>query len=664
METTTIELAAGPYELRASATRTLFDGFSRVYTEGRDDDAEENDEDRRLPPLAEGDATNVLDVTPTQHFTEPPPRFTEATLIKALEEHGIGRPSTYAATISTIVDRGYVVVRSGASTPRSSRTSSPTCSSSTSATTSTSRSPPGWRRSSTRSPVASGSGCRCSARSTAPLRDRVDEKRKDLKRADFTTEATDEVCSEGHPMVIRLGRNGRFLACSLFPEHKESRPLPGEEAPPQAGEGEVCPECGEGTLVGKQRPVRAVPRLLALPRLHVHQEGRTAAPGAAPVRGHLPQERRRPSRRASRPPDRQRVLGLLGLPEVRLHDELRARRGVHDADEGPVAKKGDPVICLKLRRGRPAGGGRGPRRSAAGGRPAEPRGARQAGPGRCRRGGARGTAGGTGRGRPAGSGRAGGARTAPRRTPTDRERARRVSGAAAADPALERFLRGLAARDASLHTRRSYRTAVGAYLDWLDATRRRLAATRPRTDLRAYLAHLGARGARSSTAQRLAAIRSFHRYAAREGVVGRRSVGRDRDAAPAATPAARPRGRAGRAAPRGRRRGPRRRRRRKAGAGRDSRRRWRCATGRSSRRPMPRVSGSASSPRRTSVARPQTRRDPGAGQGAQGADRAARAAGPRGAGRLPRGRPAGARSSWALASDPATPTATPRPRSS
>ncbi len=111
METTSIELSAGPYDLRASATRTLFDGFSRVYTEGRDDDAvAEDEEDRRLPPLAEGDPTTVTDVTPTQHFTEPPPRFTEATLIKALEEHGIGRPSTYAATISTIVDRGYVVI--------------------------------------------------------------------------------------------------------------------------------------------------------------------------------------------------------------------------------------------------------------------------------------------------------------------------------------------------------------------------------------------------------------------------------------------------------------------------------------------------------------------------------------------------------------------------
>ena len=85
-----------------------------------------------------------------------------------------------------------------------------------------------------------------------PLKTRVDEKRRELKRADFTTEATDEVCSEGHPMVIRLGRNGKFLACTLYPEHKETRPLPGEEAPKLDGDGETCPQCGEGTLATKR----------------------------------------------------------------------------------------------------------------------------------------------------------------------------------------------------------------------------------------------------------------------------------------------------------------------------------------------------------------------------------------------------------------------------
>src|SRR6185369_8535819 len=88
LETTTVDLAAAPYDLRASATRTLFDGFARVYTEGRDE-REDDDEEGRLPALAEGELTTVRSIEPAQHFTEPPPRYTEASLIKALEEHGI-----------------------------------------------------------------------------------------------------------------------------------------------------------------------------------------------------------------------------------------------------------------------------------------------------------------------------------------------------------------------------------------------------------------------------------------------------------------------------------------------------------------------------------------------------------------------------------------------
>ena len=168
LETTTIELADGAYELRASATKVLFDGFARVYTEGRDDEAADDDEETgRLPALADGDRTSVRDVTPTQHFTEPPPRFTEATLIKALEEHGIGRPSTYAATISTITDRGYVRVEDRRLRP------GPVADIVTDllvehfGDTSTSRSRRGWRRSWTRSRAANGHGSRSCVASTS-----------------------------------------------------------------------------------------------------------------------------------------------------------------------------------------------------------------------------------------------------------------------------------------------------------------------------------------------------------------------------------------------------------------------------------------------------------------------------------------------------------------
>ncbi len=95
------------YGLRATGQTIAFDGFIRVYTEGRDEGPDE-DEEARLPELTAEQVLRMLDVLPEQHFTQPPPRYTEASLVKTLEELGIGRPSTYASTLSTVVDRGYV----------------------------------------------------------------------------------------------------------------------------------------------------------------------------------------------------------------------------------------------------------------------------------------------------------------------------------------------------------------------------------------------------------------------------------------------------------------------------------------------------------------------------------------------------------------------------
>ncbi|WP_420861077.1 type I DNA topoisomerase [Algirhabdus cladophorae] len=109
MERTTADIASadGQVELRATGQVMLFDGFLKVYEEGRDD-AVVDDDDKRLPQLSEGEAINKKSVTPEQHFTQPPPRYTEATLVKRMEELGIGRPSTYASIVTTIQDRDYV----------------------------------------------------------------------------------------------------------------------------------------------------------------------------------------------------------------------------------------------------------------------------------------------------------------------------------------------------------------------------------------------------------------------------------------------------------------------------------------------------------------------------------------------------------------------------
>ena len=109
LERTTVDVASGDGQvaLRATGQVVLFDGFMKVYEEGRDD-VVVDDEDKRLPQITQGEAANRDSVTPEQHFTQPPPRYTEATLVKKMEELGIGRPSTYASIVTTIQDRGYV----------------------------------------------------------------------------------------------------------------------------------------------------------------------------------------------------------------------------------------------------------------------------------------------------------------------------------------------------------------------------------------------------------------------------------------------------------------------------------------------------------------------------------------------------------------------------
>ena len=114
LERTTVEIGSqdGQVGLRATGQVVLFEGFMAIYLEGRDDPApgatDGEDDDARLPQMAEGDALQKLAVTPEQHFTQPPPRYTEATLVKRMEELGIGRPSTYASIVTTIQDREYV----------------------------------------------------------------------------------------------------------------------------------------------------------------------------------------------------------------------------------------------------------------------------------------------------------------------------------------------------------------------------------------------------------------------------------------------------------------------------------------------------------------------------------------------------------------------------
>jgi DNA topoisomerase-1 len=110
---TTIDIQAGRLVFRATGSVQTFDGFLKVYQEGRDEKGEDEEDERTLPLVVQGESLALNKIDPEQHFTEPPPRFTEATLVKALEEKGIGRPSTYAAIMTTIQDREYVEKKEG-----------------------------------------------------------------------------------------------------------------------------------------------------------------------------------------------------------------------------------------------------------------------------------------------------------------------------------------------------------------------------------------------------------------------------------------------------------------------------------------------------------------------------------------------------------------------
>src|SRR5699024_6924280 len=106
MDTMTVHLLNNGVEFRATGSKIKFKGFMKVYVEGSDSNKKE--QDKYLPDLAEGENATAKDIKPEQHFTQPPPRYTEATLVGTLEKQGIGRPSTYAPTLETIIRRGYV----------------------------------------------------------------------------------------------------------------------------------------------------------------------------------------------------------------------------------------------------------------------------------------------------------------------------------------------------------------------------------------------------------------------------------------------------------------------------------------------------------------------------------------------------------------------------
>lgn len=215
-----------PYRLQASGSRVRFKGFLTVYEESRDEDAiPDSSEGIILPVLSEGETVRLLQLLPEQHFTQPPPRFTEASLVKALEENGIGRPSTYAPIISTIQQRGYVEVVDKRLFPTELGEV-------------------------VNELVVDYFPDVINLEFTAHMEDDLDRiargemelepvleefytpfsqalayAEKHMPEVDVADQPTGEMCDKcGHPMVLKFGRFGKFEACSNFPECRNTRP--------------------------------------------------------------------------------------------------------------------------------------------------------------------------------------------------------------------------------------------------------------------------------------------------------------------------------------------------------------------------------------------------------------------------------------------------------
>ena len=247
LDSTTVDIEATPpaagatYVFRATGAVIKFPGFRALYLEDRDD-AQSDESQAPLPNLVQDEPLTCLELEANQHFTQPPPRYTEASLIKTLEEQGIGRPSTYAPTISTIVERGYVERESGRLQP-----------------TSLGEAVNGLLTQQFPDLIQVGFTSRMEeeldeiARGErewvpmlqefyAPFDKAVEEAQASLPRVDVAAGETCSVCER--PMVIKKGKYGPFLSCSGYPECRNSKPL-------RQTAGVPCPECG-GDLVARR----------------------------------------------------------------------------------------------------------------------------------------------------------------------------------------------------------------------------------------------------------------------------------------------------------------------------------------------------------------------------------------------------------------------------
>ncbi|MGH0431334.1 type I DNA topoisomerase [Bacillus mycoides] len=244
MDTVTARLINNNVQFRASGSVVKFPGFMKVYVESKDDGAEEKD--KMLPPLEVGETVFSKDIEPKQHYTQPPPRYTEARLVRTLEELGIGRPSTYVPTLETIQKRGYVALDNKRFVPTElggivielileffpeiiniEFTAN-------------------MEQSLDEVEEGNANWVKIVDDFYVEFEPRLEKAEKEMREVEIKDEPAGEDCELcSHPMVFKMGKYGKFMACSNFPECRNTKPIVKEI-------GVTCPKCDKGQIIERR----------------------------------------------------------------------------------------------------------------------------------------------------------------------------------------------------------------------------------------------------------------------------------------------------------------------------------------------------------------------------------------------------------------------------
>ncbi|MCH9744447.1 MAG: type I DNA topoisomerase [Gammaproteobacteria bacterium] len=252
LNTVAVDLTAGKSVFRANGSTIANPGFIKVYQEDQDDKKKDDGGEKLLPVLEEGQVVEAKEIRGEQHFTEPPPRYTEASLVKALEDHDIGRPSTYASIIATLKNRKYVDVDSKRFKPTdvgrvvnrfltnyfTQYVDYGFTAGLEDELDEISRGDKEWI------PVLKNFW--------SPFKKIIDDTQENVKRSDVTQEKMDEKCPEcDAPLSIRLGKRGRFIGCTAYPDCSYTRNLnsDGESDQPEILEDRPCPKCEKPLVI-------------------------------------------------------------------------------------------------------------------------------------------------------------------------------------------------------------------------------------------------------------------------------------------------------------------------------------------------------------------------------------------------------------------------------